>query len=349
MTTGLEWPTGTHTDGPGARLCELNEAEILEHILSAARTGGAGECQRSRGHVDIAAGDDAAVLAHTDGRVVVTTDSMCLGLDWRDDWSTPFDVGVKLAAQNLADIVAMGAQPTSVVCAVAAEGSTRVEWLEQVYAGLGDELQRCGVALVGGDLSGAPAGVVNLTLTALGTLSAGDEAFLRSNARVGEAIVLADDVGRSGAGLTWLLENRGDLGQTHEGVLGSSVADCIRWHRAPRPSYPLAAARRAGIRCALDVSDGLALDAARLASASEVNLDFIAAALEEMAAKVVDVVGPSRALAQVLRSGEEHTLLATCDEAKIPPGWQRVGSVRAGEGVTIDGLPVEAVGWQHFQ
>src|ERR1700753_380800 len=64
-------------------------------------------------------GDDAAVLAAPDGRYVVTTDMMVHGPDFRLAWSTAHDLGWKAAASNLADLAAMGAVPTAVVCALA--------------------------------------------------------------------------------------------------------------------------------------------------------------------------------------------------------------------------------------
>src|SRR3954469_15995477 len=64
-------------------------------------------------------GDDAAVVAAPDGRVVVTTDLLVDGRHFRRDWSTAYDVGRRAAAANLADIVAMGAQPTALVVGLA--------------------------------------------------------------------------------------------------------------------------------------------------------------------------------------------------------------------------------------
>ncbi|MEU4183470.1 AIR synthase related protein, partial [Micrococcus luteus] len=60
-------------------------------------------------------GDDAAVMAVPDGRMVITTDLLVEGRHFRQDWSSAYDVGRKAAAQNLADIMAMGARPTALV------------------------------------------------------------------------------------------------------------------------------------------------------------------------------------------------------------------------------------------
>src|SRR4051812_47579770 len=81
-------------------------------------------------------GDDAAVLAAPDGRVVITTDMMIHGPDFRLAWSTPHDLGWKAAASNLADVAAMGAVPTALVVALAAPADTEVAFLEAFADGL---------------------------------------------------------------------------------------------------------------------------------------------------------------------------------------------------------------------
>ncbi len=79
------------------------------------------------GLVQVPPGDDAAVVAAADGRVVATTDVMVQGRDWRDDWSTAYDVGWKVAAQNLSDVAAMGAVPTALLVGLVARRA-RCPW-----------------------------------------------------------------------------------------------------------------------------------------------------------------------------------------------------------------------------
>lgn len=102
-----------------------------------------------------------------------------------------------------------------------------------------------------------------------------------------------------------------------------------------------------GVRCALDVSDGLVRDAGRLARASGVCVDLDGAALTRMAAPLAAVVGED-ALECVLAGGEEHCLLGTCHPAAVPAGWHVIGRVRAGAGVTFDGRTLPPRGWDHF-
>lgn len=294
--------------------------------------------------VEIGPGDDAAVLPLAAARTVVTTDSMVLDLDWRDDWSSAQDVGVKVIAQNIADVVAMGARPTGVVVALATEQRTRVDWLVELTDGMADELRRAGCGALGGDLSGAADGTVVITVTALGALAPGAPALTRGAARPGQVLVVSDRLGRSHAGLLVL---SGDVEP------GDAVArECVSFHRAPRPRYAGAEAVDAGMRVAMDVSDGLGRDAARLAAASGVSIELDLEALEEMAAPLRPLMG-RRALECVLTGGEEHCLLGTCDPAAVPSGWHIIGRivepVAGRPGVTLDGQDVVDLGWTHYE
>lgn len=336
------WPSRLVGLGEGAQasIASLGEAGILRLIAPHLRLADA----------ELGPGDDAAVLTRRDARTVVTTDSMVSELDWRDDWSSPFDVGVKVVAQNLADLAAMGARFSGIVTALATDTNTRADWIVELTRGMSDELRRAGagVGSFGGDLSGAPPKATVITLTALGYLEPGEEPFLRSRARAGEVLVVSDPVGRSQAGLLALL-GKVAADARHEQIR----RECVAVHRAPRPRYPVGQARAAGIRCAMDVSDGLSTDAGRLAEASQVVLDLDEHALRQMAGPLVDWLGEDLAMKCVLSSGEEHALLATCAPDKVPTGWLVIGEVAepavgAAAGVTMNGQQVWPQGWEHF-
>src|SRR6185437_384894 len=131
-----------------ATLGDLGEAGILPRIFPRLPSGPL---------VQVPPGDDAAVISAADGRVVATTDVMVQGLDWRDDWSTAYDVGWKVAAQNLADVAAMGAVPTGLLVGLVAPSSLPVSWVEGLADGLAAGCASTGASIVGGDLSGGDA------------------------------------------------------------------------------------------------------------------------------------------------------------------------------------------------
>src|SRR5690349_21885058 len=100
-------------------------------------------------------GDDAAVVAASDGRVVASTDLLIENRHFRRDWSTANDIGHKAAARNFADIIAMGARPTALLVGLAAPAGTEVSWLDGLLAGLVEECAEVGAGVVGGDVSAA--------------------------------------------------------------------------------------------------------------------------------------------------------------------------------------------------
>src|ERR1700691_3126028 len=137
-------------------------------------------------------GDDAAVLAAPDGRVVACTDFLLEGRHFRRDWSSAADVGVKAAARSLIDIAAMGAVPTGLLVALAAPGALPVSWARDLTRGLAAECARAGASIIGGDT--ARASSVLLAVTGLGDL-AGRAPVLRSGARAGDLVGAHGPVG----------------------------------------------------------------------------------------------------------------------------------------------------------
>ena len=126
---------------------ELSESAVLRRIM--ARLGAS--------RAAVGPGDDAAVLAVPDGRVVATTDTLVHGPDFRLAWSSGSDLGWKAAAVNLADIAAMGARPVALLVALAMPDHTRLSFVEDLADGLRDACATLapGCAVEGGDLTGA--------------------------------------------------------------------------------------------------------------------------------------------------------------------------------------------------
>ena len=287
-------------------------------------------------------GDDAAVLAAPDRRVVASIDLLVEGRHFRREWSTGYEVGRKAAAANLADIVAMGARPTALLVGLGAPAALPVRWALDLADGLRDECDPVGASVIGGDMVGAD--VVTIAVTALGDL-AGREPVTRSGARSDDIVALAGRLGWSAAGLALLARAPGgDLGEVSESLL-------IRAHLQPEPPYLAGpAAAEHGATAMIDVSDGLAQDLGHIAAGSGVAIDVDPAALELtplLAAAARCGVDPYD---WALAGGEDHALAATFPPAAgLPPGWRRIGRVLAGSGVTVAGQPYRgAGGWAHF-
>ena len=288
-------------------------------------------------------GDDAAVL-RLDGPPVVTTDALVRGRDWRDDWSTPAQVAAKAVTQNLADIAAMGAVPTSLLCTLLLDPETPVDWLERFAAALGMQSRRYAVSVAGGDLSSAPAGMRAVAITAFGELE-GRDPVTRAGARPGDTVAVTGSLGRSAVGLALLLASDG---RPVEHLPVEALAHHLT-PTAPLSQGPIAAAAGAGAM--IDISDGLSRDADRVARASGVRLVLEAEALAADLNWAENFVDRGIARQCVLGGGEEHSLLA-CFPGEVPAFWRvlgRVEDVGAGEpGVWLDGRPLPVIGWDHF-
>ena len=285
-------------------------------------------------------GDDAAVVATADGRVVATTDVLVETVHFRFDWTSPEQVGRRAAAANLADVAAMGAVPTALLVALACPPDTPVATLDALADGLWAEAQGAGAGVVGGDVSSSAQ--LTVAVTALGSLE-GRPPVTRSGARPGDLLALRGRVGWAAAGLAVL--QRGFR----------SPAVVVNAYRVPEPPYAAGPeAARAGATSMIDVSDGLLADLGHVAAASQVVLDVRSAALD-LPARLADVgsalgTDPRHWL---LTGGEDHALAATFPPDELLPfGWTRIGVVReAGEpGVLVDGRPYAGGpgGWDHF-
>ena len=146
-------------------------------------------------------GDDAAVVAAPDGRVVASTDALVAGRHFRQDWGSAVDVGHRAAAANLADIVAMGATPTALLVALCVPLELDVSWVEGLADGLAAEAARVGASVVGGDIIASP--TLTIAVTALGDLG-GRAPVTRAGARPGDVVAVTGRLGYAAAGYTVL-------------------------------------------------------------------------------------------------------------------------------------------------
>lgn len=288
-------------------------------------------------------GDDAAVVAAADGRVVATTDVLVEGVHFRLDWSTAEQVGRKAVAVNLADLAAMGAAPTSVLVGLACPASTKSQVVLDLAKGMWAEATRAGAGLVGGDMVAADQ--IVLSVTALGDL-AGRAPVTRSGARPGDVLAVRGKLGWAAAGLA---------------VLGRgfrSPATVVNAQRCPEPPYADGVvAAEAGATSMIDISDGLLADLGHVAKASGVTFDLSGERLpvEQRLVEVAAALGADP-LTWVLTGGEDHALAATFPTVgQVPAGWLRIGAAgkASGDGpaVTVDGKPYQApeTGWQHWR
>lgn len=313
---------------------ELTEGAVLRGILE--RLGPT--------RAVVGPGDDAAVLAAPDGRVVATTDTLVHGPDFRLAWSSGHDLGWKAAAVNLADVAAMGARPTALLVALAMPDDTRLSFVTALADGLraACEVLAPGCAVEGGDLTVSD--TLTVAVTALGSLD-GRAPVRRSGARAGDVVAVAGELGRAGRGLEVLFERfrdaAGDPIRIDPAALDDAATADVAAQLRPAPPVRLGpAAADAGATAMMDVSDGLVLDATRLAEASGVTI-----ALRS------DGLGPDPRTA--LTGGEDHALLTVFPPGvALPAGFREVGAViaRGTHAVLVDGAPHDGRGgWDPYR
>ena len=283
-------------------------------------------------------GDDAAVWTPPLGRdLVFTHDVLACGVHYLPS-DPPSDVAWKLLAVNLSDLAAMGAAPAGVLMGLGLSAAEDDEWRKAFTAGLGRALAHFGVALWGGDtVSGLAAAV--LGLTAIGHVEPG-RALGRSGAEVGDDVWVSGTIGDAGLGLA--------IAQ------GDAPVDKFLLNRFRRPEPRLALGRAlVGVASAcMDISDGLLIDADRLARASGVGLSIDLAAMPLSPAAAARTQGDADLIARAT-AGDDYELLFTAPPGAVAPAGKtpvtRIGTVVSGVGITLaNGLVLpERLGWEH--
>jgi thiamine-monophosphate kinase len=281
-------------------------------------------------------GDDAAVVAVPDGRVVVSTDLHVDTRHFRRDWAEASDIGHRVAAANLSDLNAMGGRATALTVGLAAPVDLPVAWALGLARGIAEECALVDASVVGGDLSGADQ--VMVSITALGSVDG--EPVRRSGARPGDLVALAGRQGWAAGGLAVLARG-----------FRSPRALVEAYRRAEPPYAAGAAAAAAGATAMIDVSDGLLADVGHVATASGVAVDLRSDAFD--IAEPLHAVGAALGadpLRFVLTGGDDHALVATFPAGTtLPDGWTPIGEVGEGDGVSVDGSPYDGpAGHTHF-
>lgn len=322
-----EGASGAAGLGLGSELGVVRELLALQEAAGGVR---AGECW---------VGDDAAVL-EVPSPLLLAADAVVEGVHFDLSLSSLADVGWKAVVVNLSDLAAMGGVPERMVATVAAPREVRLGGL---FSGIAEAARTYGCPLVGGDLSSAP--VVMVSVSVLGSLPDGP-AIGRDGGRPGDELAVTGPLGKSAAGLRLLRSSRRatPAGPEGEGLLdfpalsalGAAEQAAIAAHRRPRPRLDASrAVRRAGARAMIDLSDGLLLDAERLASASRAR-----AVLDRVP------VAPSATISEALSGGEDYELLvavpsfAALASAFAAAGLEapvRVGRLEAGAGLGVEG------------
>lgn len=307
----------------------MREDEVLKNVRAIFDYG------QSDSALIVGNGDDGAVLGPRSELTVLASDMAVEGIHFNFAWSSAMQVGRKVSAANLADICAMGGWPEYFLVALAFPPSFSGQVLE-LAMGIKNECQRVGVKVIGGDLSRS--NEVVISISAIGRVK---RPILRSGAKVGERLFISNLPGFSQAGLS-LLKSSSDN--------QSPAANRARMaHLAPDLDYEKYRKSYEYLSSAIDTSDGLVIDASRIAAASGVGIDIrVEALINAPEFSELESASGSResALESALYGGEDHLLLATSDAQDF--GFLEIGQVIKGDGIYLDGVRTKTSGgYQH--
>jgi thiamine-monophosphate kinase len=331
---------------------QVGETQLVEKILS-------GFSGKGTGRTIVGPGDDAAVVRlGRDGRLVLTTDMLVEGTHFSLGWSYPEAVGFKAVAANLSDVAAMGGRPLGIVVSLGIPGALPVRGVDRIYRGIAGALSLFGGELLGGDTVRSK--TLTVCVSAVGEL-VGNKPLLRSGARPGDVICVTGSLGASQMGLR-LLKKYAETKLGPRSKVLASWSDrqaryfreklpaslrrhgqaCIAKHLMPKPRVAetrvLSSSR---ISAAIDLSDGLLIDVARVANASGVGLLLREedVPISKSCRAVAESLGvPPRGVA--LSSGEEYEILFTVAPRKLRR-VTRTLAARCGTDVTAVGNVVE--------
>ena len=256
--------------------------------------------------------DDAAVLRPRPGHdLVVTADALVAGVHFLSE-DPPASIARKALGVNVSDLAAKGADPVGFLITLALPGNWTEDWLAGFAAGLGQAAQDWRCPLLGGDTVRARDGVT-LSITALGEVPAG-RMVLRTTARAGDLVCLTGSVGDATLGLALRLAALGSTAGADDWQASPTPEDrdhLIDRYLHPQPRIALARALREHARAAMDVSDGLAGDLAKMLRASGVTavveVDRVPLSRAVRAATAVEPALVDR----VLTGGDDYEILCT--------------------------------------
>jgi thiamine-monophosphate kinase len=277
--------------------------------------------------------DDAAVLKALGEDIVVTTDAIVEGIHFLSD-DPPHTIAKKALRVNLSDLAAKGATPAGFVLTLALRKVDEI-WLAAFARGLGEDTSAFDCPLLGGDTVSTP-GPLMVSITAFGRVPQ-DKMIHRSGARPGDHVVVTGTIGDAALGLDILRKGRVATVLANDPALRDML---VGRYRVPQPRNALAPAIRVHAHAAMDVSDGLAGDLAKLCAASAVSATIELAAIPLSKAASTALTAGAVSLSELVSGGDDYEILCTLAPDALQPFVEaanasgvvvnRIGSIVAG-------------------
>jgi thiamine-monophosphate kinase len=323
----------TRARGAPGRLDEARAVALFQRYFT-------GPARRG---VKLGIGDDAAVLAPARGSLVASVDASVEGTHFRRSLLPLEDVGFRSFQAAVSDLAAMGARPIAALSALTVPKRFSERELELLARGQAEAARDTHCSIVGGNVARGP--MLSLTTTVLGEAT---RPLTRAGAHAGDECWLVGDVGLAAAGLALL--SRRTMPRANAGL-----ARCVAAWRRPRALVERGLALVGAARAVVDVSDGLAGDATRVANASGCRLVLEERALRR--ALTPALVGAAKVLEKdpldlALGGGEDYALVAAGSAAHRPRWARRIGRFEAGEGGVLERADLSwsplGAGFDHF-
>jgi thiamine-monophosphate kinase len=280
-------------------------------------------------------GDDAAILTPPAGcDLVLTTDGVIAGVHFFPD-DPPETIGRKALRMNLSDLAAKGARPIGFLMSLALAAGVDETWLAAFAAALGADAQHYGCALLGGDTDRTP-GPLSISIAAFGAVPRG-KMVRRSSAKAGDSIMVSGTIGDAALGVQ--LRRDRDLAARWRLPERLGV-ELQQRYLLPEPRNALAEAVREHASAAMDVSDGLAGDLAKLCRASSVAAEIDVARVPLSEAARAALARDSSLIGTILTGGDDYEIVATLAPDRVAPfaaAAERAGVAVAAIGRVVTG------------
>ena len=330
-------------------VADIGEFGLIQRLTTMVLEAGVGTTAHQDFPLPVGPGDDAAAWQSREGVALSTTDTMVEGVHFTTDTTPWRDLGWKVMAANLSDIAAMAGTPLYALVTLGIQNDTSVAAMEDLYHGMIESCREYRMAIAGGDIVRSPTIFVSVTLNGIHPGSP----LLRSQARTGDLLAVTGFLGSSQGGLELMKAGTS---------LDEATADYLHQaHRRPRPALKEGQILlEQGVSAAIDISDGLADDLAKMMAASAA-----AARLEAWRVPVHPLLAsafPDRALTMALSGGEDYQLLFSAPPPVMEATLSRIpqatviGQVHDGPPGSVfivdqsgQQLPLPQRGWDHFR
>ncbi|MBV8744879.1 MAG: thiamine-phosphate kinase [Xanthobacteraceae bacterium] len=256
--------------------------------------------------------DDAAVLVPpADCDLVLKTDPIVAGVHFFPE-DPPAAIARKALRVNLSDLAAKGARPLGFLLSLALPADIGDAWLTAFAEGLGADAEHFACPLLGGDTDRTP-GLLTVTIAALGAVPRGTM-VKRKGAKPGDRVVVSGTIGDSALGVR--LRKQSELAASW-GVEGARRQHLLDRYLVPQPRLAIAETIRRFASAAMDISDGLAGDFAKLCRASDVGGDIEVARVPLSAAARAALDCDGAVIEPILTGGDDYEILATVPAAEL--------------------------------